>query len=458
MDSLLLRSLITRSPRRCCVSRLSRWASAALNSSIPSRVVVTGLGVVSPLGCQAQHAWTQLLEGKSGVSKLTGENFAKIPCQVAASVPRGTGEHELDLDKHVSKSELRTMAPATTYALVAAKEALQDAKWQPLDDEARNWTGVSIGMGIVDLVDIGESAQLMATKGPNKVSPYFVPRILTNLAAGHVSMKHGFRGPNHCLSTACATGTHSIMDGARLIREGAAKVMVCGGCEAAINPLSLAAFCRLRALSTQFNEQPEKASRPFDKKRDGFVMGEGAAMLVLEDLEHALERNAKIYAEILGFGSSGDANHPTAPSADGMGASLAIRRALQVAEVEPDEIGHVNAHATSTPLGDEVEIKALRLVFGDHLENMSISATKSSHGHLLGAAGALEAVFTVMACQSGWVPPTLNLEQVSDDLKTLNLVAQHKQQWETDSRRIALKNSFGFGGSNVTLCIAQYED
>ncbi|XP_059480660.1 3-oxoacyl-[acyl-carrier-protein] synthase, mitochondrial [Neocloeon triangulifer] len=443
---------------RSVARMMSRWSSAALTASVPSRVVVTGMGVVSPLGCNLQHVWTQLLEGKSGITRLTSENFSKIPCQVAALVPRGPEEHQLDLDKHFSKSDLRTMAPATAYALLAAKEALQDSQWHPNNDEGRNSTGVSIGMGMVDLLDIADSAQLMATRGPNKVSPYFVPRILSNMAAGHLSIKYGFRGPNHCLSTACATGAHSIADSARLIREGSAKVMVCGGCEAAVNPLAVAAFCRLRALSTQFNNEPEKSSRPFDKKRDGFVMGEGAAVLILEDLDHAVDRGAKIYAEILGYGASGDANHPTAPSNDGLGASLAIRRALEVAEVEIEEVGHVNAHATSTPLGDEVEIKALRLVFGDHLNNIKISATKGAHGHLLGAAGALETVFTVMACQSGYVPPTLNLEEVPDDLSEFNFVAKEKQTWETDNRRIAIKNSFGFGGTNATLCVAQYDD
>ncbi|XP_065332479.1 3-oxoacyl-[acyl-carrier-protein] synthase, mitochondrial [Cloeon dipterum] len=457
MDTaMLLRILL---PRNGGGARMSRWSAGVLKAAVPRRVVVTGMGVVSPLGCGVQHVWMQLLEGQSGITKLESESFAKLPCRVAALVPRGaTEEHKLDLEKFIPKSDLRTMAPATAYALVAAQEALDDAQWHPKDEQGRNETGVSLGMGMVDLVDIADSSQLMSQRGHSRVNPYFVPRILPNLAAGHLSMRYGFRGPNHCLSTACATGSHSIADSARLIREGSAKVMVCGGCEAAVSPLAIAAFCRLRALSTGFNDEPTRASRPFDKSRDGFVMGEGAAVLVLEDLEHAVCRNARIYAEVLGYGSSGDAHHPTAPSTDGLGASLAVRRALEVADVEPEEVGHVNAHATSTPMGDEVEIKALRLVFGDHLEKIRISATKGAHGHLLGAAGALEAVFVVMACQSGWVPPTLNLDLIPDDLSKLNLVAKEKQKWETGGRRVALKNSFGFGGTNVTLCVAQYED
>ncbi|KOB73974.1 3-oxoacyl-[acyl-carrier-protein] synthase [Operophtera brumata] len=418
-------------------------------SQYPSRrrVVVTGLGVVSPLGTGTEVVWKSLLKGRCGIVSLTGEEYLKLPCRIAGVVPI---EKVGKVAKAMSKANLKSMAPATCLALVATEEALLDANWLPeagLDKEA---TGVAIGMGMVDLKDVCDTNEALKL-GYNKVSPFFVPRILPNMAAGQISIKYGFRGPNHAVSTACATGAHSIGDASRFIRNGDADVMVCGGAESCISALAIAGFCRLRALSTSFNDEPTKASRPFDKKRDGFVMGEGAAVLVLEEYEHALRRNAKIYAEILGYGLSGDASHITAPREDGSGAILSMSRALRDSGIDKEQVTHINAHATSTPIGDGIESTAIRSLFGEHARKMLISSTKGAHGHLLGAAGNLESIFAVLSCYHGVIPPIINLEDPVDDL---NYVAKEAKKWESD-RRVALKNSFGFGGTNATLCIAQ---
>ncbi|XP_045785344.1 3-oxoacyl-[acyl-carrier-protein] synthase, mitochondrial [Maniola jurtina] len=410
------------------------------------RVVVTGLGVVSPLGTGTELAWKNLLKGHCGIVALKEEGYSKLPSRIAGIIPI---EPDTDVGKALSKSNLKLMAPATCIALIATSEALKDANWLPESDTDREVTGVTLGMGMIDLKDVCDTNNALGV-GYNKVSPFFVPRILPNMAAGHISIKYGFRGPNHAVSTACATGAHSIGDAFRFIRNGDADVMVSGGAEACISPLAIAGFCRLRALSTSFNDNPLKASRPFDKLRDGFVMGEGAAVLVLEEYEHALKRNAKMYAEILGYGLSGDAAHITTPREDGSGAILSMNRALRDSAVQPNEISYINAHATSTPVGDGIESIAIRRLFKENIKDMMVSSTKGAHGHLLGAAGNLEAVFTILACYHGIVPQTLNLDDPIDDL---NYVANMPQEWPRE-RRVALKNSFGFGGTNATLCIS----
>lgn len=375
-----------------------------------------------------------------------------MPCRVAAIVPRGSGEGELDISSHFNSSEMRAMTPAISYGLVAAQEAIENAKWKPDDPKEREKTGVAVGMGMVDLDDVVTTGQCLQQKY-SKVSPYFVPRILTNMAAGQISMKYSFQGPNHSVSTACATGAHAVGDAFRFIKYGDADVMVCGGTEASINPLGIAGFCRLRALATKFNDCPERASRPFDLQRGGFVMGEGAGMLVLEEYEHARKRGANIYGEILGYGLSGDAYHYTAPREDGKGAVRAMARAIEEAQVELEDILYINAHATSTPLGDAIEVQAIKSLFKNHAQNIHISSTKGATGHLLGAAGAVEAIFTVVTCHAGYIPPTANLEHPEPGLD-LDFVPQEAKAWlQASDRRIALTNSFGFGGTNACLCI-----
>lgn len=415
------------------------------------RVVITGMGIISPLGLNKTSSWESVLRGKSAISKLNGERYANVPCKVASCV----NDTELDstLLKILSKSDVRTMSRGTMFGIIAASEALEDSQWKPKDSESLEATGVCVGMGMADLVHVCETNDALKV-GYSRVSPYFVPRILTNMVAGQISIKYGFQGPNHSVSTACATGAHSIGDAFRLIQNGYADVMLSGGSEASISPLSIAGFCRLRALSTSYNDKPESASRPFDVNRDGFVMGEGSSILVLEELNHALSRQVRIYAEILGYGMSGDASHLTAPHSEGKGALLCMRRALRDSNLKTEDITYINAHATSTPLGDETELKAIKQLFKEHSKNVFISSTKGSHGHLLGAAGNLEGCFTALACYYGLIPPTINLVNVCEDGRSLNIVTT-PQKW-TQERRIALKNSFGFGGTNASLCIANY--
>ncbi|KFM68371.1 3-oxoacyl-[acyl-carrier-protein] synthase, mitochondrial, partial [Stegodyphus mimosarum] len=427
------------------------------NIAKSTRVVVTGIGIVCPLGIGASNVWEKLLNGKIGTVALTDPIYNDIPCKVAAFVPLGDQNGHLNLKKFFRNSDFKTFSMATAYALVAAKEAIADANLSPEADEKKN-IGVAVGTGMVDMIDIITTGNVLKEKGYNKVSPFFVPRILSNMAAGHIAINYGFKGPNHSVSTACATGLHAIGDAYNFIRNKQASVMICGSTEAVISPISLAGFSRMRALSTKFNSSPEKASRPFDKDRDGFVMGEGAGILVLESLSHAIERNAKIYAEILGYGLSGDAYHITSPCNDGSGAYHCMQEALLQNRVNITDVGYINAHATSTPLGDTIEVKAIHDLFGIHSNSLVVSSTKGALGHLLGAAGSVEAIFTVLACFTNNIPANVNLD--NPDIKLpVNLAGKDSQVWPDNlsEKRVALTNSFGFGGTNATLAFCKFE-
>lgn len=417
------------------------------------RVVVTGVGATSAVGLDVESAWKFILSGKSAVKSLpNNEEYAKLPCKVAAAI---SDENREIIRSGFNKSDMRSMSPATIYAMHSAKQAFESSRWETKTLDQQKRTGVAVGMGMVDLEDICDTNDNLR-RAYNRVNPFFVPRILVNMAAGQISIKYKLLGPNHAVSTACATGLHSIGDAFRFIQHDDADVMVCGSTEACICPLAIAGFARLRALTTSFNESPAEASRPFDKKREGFVMGEGASILILEELEHALKRNATIYAEILGYGLSGDASHLTSPSEDGMGAKLAMERAIKSAKLNNSDISYINAHATSTPIGDVIEARSIKSMFGKN-PNIAVSSTKGSHGHLLGAAGTLECLFTILACRDGILPPTINFTETEDEISDLNFVANEKQEWKTDGkRRVALKNSFGFGGTNVSICLSEF--
>ncbi len=412
------------------------------------RVVITGLGMLSPLGVGVDLNWSRVTSGVNGIGKIGGFDASELTSQVAGEVPRGDQDDQFNADRYIERKEQKKMDNFIHYAMAAADEAIADSGYIPPDDEARDRTGVMIGSGIGGLNEIYETSVVMHTRGARRVSPFFIPRSLINLASGQVSIKHGYRGPNHSVVTACATGTHAIGDAARLIQYGDADVMVAGGTEAAVCRLGVAGFCSMRALSTSYNDTPEKASRPFDKGRDGFVIGEGAGVLVLEDYEHAKARGAKIYGEVSGYGLSGDAYHMSAPASDGSGGFRAMKSAMGHAKITPDQIDYVNAHGTSTPLGDEIEVGAVKRLFGDAVSNIMMSSTKSSMGHLLGAAGAVEAIFCLKAMQTGIVPPTLNLDDVSDSCKGIDLVPHKAKEKEIN---IALSNSFGFGGTNASV-------
>ncbi len=416
------------------------------------RVVITGIGLVTPLGVGAEFVWKQLIEGRSGIRAIQSFDVSDLPAKIAGQVPRGdTASGAFNADDWVPPKEQRKMDEFIVFALAAADQAVADAGWKPTGEEDRERTGVMIGSGIGGLPGITEGAITLHERGPRRLSPFFIPSNLINLASGHVSIRYGFTGPNHAVVTACSTGAHAIGDAARLIMWDDADVMVCGGAEAAICRLGLAGFAAARALSTAFNDQPSRASRPWDEARDGFVMGEGAGVVVLEELEHAKKRGAKIYAEVVGYGMSGDAHHITAPAEDGNGAFRAMRNALKRAGLEATKIDYINAHGTSTPLGDEVELGAVKRLFGDHAYKVSMSSTKSSIGHLLGAAGSVEAIFSILAMRDGVVPPTLNLENPSPgcDIDLVPLEAKQRPV------RYALSNSFGFGGTNASLVFAQ---
>ena len=415
------------------------------------RVVVTGMGVVSPLGCGADACWNRLVEGESGITAIQSFDVSDLPAKIAGQVPRGeTAEGRWNPDDWMEPREQRKVDRFIVYGVGAAAMAIEDSGWKPTDDEACERTGVMIGSGIGGLQAIEEAAILLKDRGPRRISPFFIPSALINLASGHVSIKHGFKGPNHSVVTACATGAHAIGDAARLIAFDDADVMVAGGAEAAVCRLGIAGFSASRALSTHFNDTPERASRPWDRERDGFVMGEGAGIVVLEEYEHAKKRGAKIYAEVIGYGMSGDAHHITAPAEDGSGGFRAMRMALKRAGLNPEDIDYVNAHGTSTPLGDEIELGAVKRLFGDHAYKISMSSTKSAVGHLLGAAGSVEAIFSILAMRDGVVPPTLNLDNPSEGCD-IDLVPKQAKQRKV---RHALSNSFGFGGTNASLIFA----
>ncbi|MCP5432541.1 MAG: beta-ketoacyl-ACP synthase II [Alphaproteobacteria bacterium] len=418
------------------------------------RVVVTGMGMVTPLACGVEETWSRLLEGMSGARRIEKFDVSDLPAKIACNVPRGDGSNAtFNADDWMEPKEQRRVDDFIVFAMAAAQQAVFDSGWQPTDYEEQCRTGVLIGSGIGGLPGIEETAILLHEKGPRKVSPFFIPGRLINLCSGHVSIRFGFRGPNHAVVTACSTGAHAIGDAMRLIRYGDADVMVAGGAEAAISRLGMAGFAACRALSTGFNDTPQKASRPYDKDRDGFVMGEGAGVVVLEELEHAKRRGAKIYAEVTGYGLSGDAYHITAPSEDGDGGFRSMKAALASAGRTPSEIDYVNAHGTSTPLGDEIELGAVTRLFGNSVGRVSMSSTKSSVGHLLGAAGAVEAIFSILAIRDGIAPATLNLDNPSVETE-IDLVPHRPKKRDI---RAALSNSFGFGGTNASLVVERYE-
>jgi 3-oxoacyl-[acyl-carrier-protein] synthase II len=415
------------------------------------RVVVTGIGLVTPLGVGTDNNWRRLLAGESGLRAIQSFDVSDLPAKIAGQVPRGSTESGLfNTDDWVPPKDQKKMDLFIIYAIGAAVQAIEDSGWKPQDDESRERTGVMIGSGIGGLPGIAEMALTLHERGPRRVSPFFIPASLINLASGNVSIRYGFKGPNHAVVTACSTGAHALGDAARLIQIDDADVMVCGGAEAAICRLGMAGFAASRALSTNFNDEPSRASRPWDKDRDGFVMGEGAGIVVLEEYEHAKKRGAKIYGELIGYGMSGDAHHVTAPAEDGNGAFRSMRNALKRANLAPDRIDYINAHGTSTPLGDEIELGAVKRLFGDHAFKLSMSSTKSAIGHLLGAAGSVEAIFSILAMRDGVAPPTLNLENPSPGCD-IDLVP--KQAKERKIRHV-LSNSFGFGGTNASLIFA----
>ena len=419
------------------------------------RVVITGVGMVSPLGAGAGVTWKRLLNGESGLKRIEHFEVSDLACQIAGQIPRGAGEDgTFDPDQWMEPKEQRKVDDFIVYAMAAASEALDDADWHPDSYEDQIASGVLIGSGIGGLQGIERTALILAEKGPRRVSPFFIPGSLINLASGHVSIRNGLKGPNHSVVTACSTGAHAIGDASRIIALGDADVMVAGGAESPVSRLAVAGFAACRALSTHFNDDPKRGSRPYDRDRDGFVMGEGAGIVVLEELDHARARGARIYAEVIGYGMSGDAYHITAPAEDGDGAYRCMSAAMKRAGITPHDIDYVNAHGTSTPLGDEIELRAIERLLGDAAEGISMSSTKSAIGHLLGAAGAVEAIFSALAIRDNVAPPTLNLDNPSVETK-IDLVPHVKREKDI---KIALSNSFGFGGTNASLILRQLDE
>lgn len=416
------------------------------------RVVVTGMGMVTPLGSGVDRNWSQIIGGKSGISRIENFDVSDISCQIAGQVPGADAEGGLNLDDWIDPREQRKQDRFIQLGLAAACQAVEDSGWKPQDRESQNRTGVMIGSGIGGLESIVTTDQLMNEKGPRRISPFFIPSALINLISGHVSIRYGFRGPNHAVVTACSTGAHAIGDAARMVALDDADVMIAGGAEAAVCRIGMAGFAAARALSTSYNDSPEQGSRPWDKGRDGFVMGEGAGIVVLEELGHARARGATIYAEVKGYGMSGDAHHITAPAEDGDGGFRAMQAALKRAGLTPDMIDYVNAHGTSTPLGDLIEAKAVTRLLGEAAKTVSISSTKSATGHLLGAAGAIEAIYAIKTVQTGDLPPTLNLNDPEEAVANLDLVPLKSRNRTV---RNAMSNSFGFGGTNASLVIGE---
>ena len=411
------------------------------------RVVVTGMGMVTPLGSGVETTWSRLLKGESGAQRISTFNVDDLPCKIACVIPRGDGSNgTFNPDLSMEPKEQRKVDDFIIFAMGATEEAIKDSGWQPKTEEDRYATGVLMGSGIGGIGGIVEAGITLKERGPRRISPFFIPGRLINLASGYVSIKHGLKGPNHAVVTACSTGAHAIGDASRLIALGDADVMVAGGTESPVVPISLAGFAACRALSTSFNDRPKQASRPYDKDRDGFVMGEGAGAVVLEEMEHAKARGAKIYGEVIGYGLSGDAFHITAPAEDGNGAERCMRAALKRAVVDPSEIDYVNAHGTST-MADEIELHAVERVMGNAASGVSMSSTKSAIGHLLGAAGAVEAIFCLLAMRDNVVPPTLNLDNPSVETP-IDLIPHKAKPKRVD---VALSNSFGFGGTNASL-------
>ena len=412
------------------------------------RVVVTGLGLVTPLACGTEQTWRRLLSGESGIKRIEKFEVSDIPCKIAGQVPRGDGsDGSFNPDDWMEPKEQRKVDDFILFAMTAAAQALNDAGWHPREYEDQITSGVLIGSGIGGVEGIAETALLLRDRGPRRVSPFFIPGRLINLASGYVSIAHSLKGPNHAVVTACSTGAHAIGDAGRLIALGDADVMVAGGTESPVNRISLAGFAACRALSTGFNDTPQRASRPYDRDRDGFVMGEGAGAVVLEEYEHAQRRGARIYGELIGYGLSGDAYHITAPAEDGDGAFRCMSAAIRRAGISPANVDYINAHGTSTPLGDEIELKAVERLVGNAAGNIAMSSTKSSIGHLLGAAGAVEAIFCLLAMRDGVVPPTLNLDNPSI-ATSIDLVPHTARQRSVE---VVLSNSFGFGGTNASL-------
>jgi len=420
------------------------------------RVVVTGMGLTTPLGNGVDVNWKRLTSGVVGINKIENFDVSDLPCKIAGQVPNIINDPEggLDIDNWIEPREYKRIDRFISYGIISAVQAVEHSGWKPKSENEKNRTGVILGSGIGGLETIANTTRLLDTKGPRKISPFFIPSALINLLSGQVSIRYGFKGPNHSVVTACSTGAHAIGDASRIIRYGDADIMIAGGAEAACCRIGMAGFAAARALSTNFNDQPSSSSRPWDQERDGFVMGEGAGVLVLEEREHAIARGAKIYAEIKGYGMSGDAHHITAPAENGDGGFRAMRSALSDADIKNSEIDYINAHGTSTPLGDMIELKAIGRLLGDNVSKVSISSTKSATGHLLGAAGAIEAIFSILSIVNQIAPPTNNLINPDEQSVGFDLVPINAKE---RTIRNVLSNSFGFGGTNASLLLGSVD-